>query len=534
MSNASQQARVIAFEGIDGAGKSTVIELVAEHLRASGVSVDLARIGKEHVSKPIREIRNLTRDRTNLDLGGRAELLLYASREAQVIEQHVRPALARGTTVLLDRSVLTPVVLGAYGRGLELASCETIAELAAGGISPDLTLIFDVEPRTSRIRKRLDKIRSRRTRDGGRKGLAGSGFSQRIRDGYLAIAARDRLPVFHAERSTPRDIASRVIAQLETGSFSEQPEDAIPWWEVDPDAAFEQALESLPPLLRLYFTRGLPLGRAVRAELLEHEPELAVWAADIEDPVLERGAALVPELVLERLAESAAAIPLRRRLAATHPVAVARSLVGVKGDEADRLRERLVELAPGAVLESLSGRSDPFALALRERLWKSADIHERAISVRDCDDPDSWCRRERLLAKDPAVLISTLRGVGARVDPILRAYADRAPKAVLRALRGRADASAHALRRDLIETGREVIDSIVGLADAESWALRERCAERWPSAVVASLVGLAEHPLTPKLVERCRQSAPGNLFLKRRLHLLTAAEQAAGSDDLDD
>jgi dTMP kinase len=518
---------VIAFEGVDGAGKSTVLGLVAEHLRSRGVDVSLPRIGKDHVSKPIREIRQLTRDRTNLDLCPRAELLLYASREAQVVEQHIRPAIASGATVLLDRSMLTPIVLGTHGRGLELDSCERITSEASGGLRPDLTLIFDVDPRTSRIRKRLEKIRTGNTRNGGRKGLAGSAFGERVREGYLQLAERDGLPVFRCERGSPQEIAAQVIALLETGSFVEEPDQATPWWSVDPAASFEEAVERLPGLLRLYFTRGLRLGRAIRSELLEREPALVIWAADLDDPVLVRGMAVAPELVLARLGATPEATALRNRLLVSHPLEVARSLVGVDGEEADRLRTQLAERVPGAVVESLVGRLDPFAIALRERLWKHADVHERAIGLQGCNDTESWRRRQKLLERDPAVVLPMLRGLPPeRVDPILEGYAERAPKAVLQALRGRGDTAAHRLRTRLLDTGREVIDSLIGLDDPTSWTLRELFCLRWPSTVVASLLGLAGDPRTPGLIARCRESAPGDLFLKRRLFLLNAPHES--------
>ncbi|PRQ06995.1 dTMP kinase [Enhygromyxa salina] len=516
------RGRVIAFEGVDGAGKSTVLALVAKHLRESGVTVSMPRVGKEHSSKPIREIRRLTRDRSNLSLLPRAESLLYASREAQVLDEHVRPALARGETVLLDRSMLTSIVIGAYGRGLELESCEAIATHASAGLDVDLTLIFDVDPRTSRIRKRLEKIRTKRSRDGGRKGLAGSGFKERIRSGYLELASRDHLPVFHTERSGPREVADRVISLLERGSFEEPPEDATPWWITDPDAPFELAAAALPPIVQLYFTRRMPLGRELRAGLLEREPELAIWASDLDDPLLVAAAELAPELVLARLGALDSGLvskdALRERLLESHPVEVARSLARVDGDAADRMRIQLAEAAPGAVVESLMGRGDAFAVTLRDRLWKHADAYERALGLQGCDDPESWRRRDKLLLKDPALVISSLRGLAIeRVDPILARYAALAPKPVLQALHGRGDATAHALRRELLDTGREVIDSLIGLDDPSAWGLREQLLERWPSTVAWSLGGLGDHPRTAAMLERCRACAPTDLFVSRRL-----------------
>ena len=521
---------MIAFEGVDGAGKSTVLQIVAERLREAGVSVSLPRVGKEHKSRPIRGIRRLTRGRVNLELRARAELLLYAAREAQVLDQHVRPALVRGDTVLLDRSMLTPVVLGAFGRGLDLRACERVTETAAAGLKPDLTVVFDVEPRTSRIRKRIDKIRKAKWRNAGRKGLAGSGLKHRIRAGYQSLAGRDDLPLIHTERSSPAQVAERVLSLLERGCFDEPEEDRHPWWLVDPRASFEEAVETLPPFLGLYFTRRLPVGRGLRSAWLEREPELVIWAADLDDPLLERASEIWPERVLERISALPRAAHLRLELMASHPEVVARSLVRVAGAEADRMREVLARRAPGAVLESLLGRSDAFALELRARLWKHGDSYERALSLQHCDDPDAWRRRARLLEKDPAVTIPTLVGLPPeRVDSILIYFAALAPKSVLKALRGRSDPTAHTLRVDLLDTGREVVDSIAGLDDPASWALRERCLERWPSTVATSLRGLSNFssdPRVSRLLQRCSSAAPDDLFLKRRRFQLEHAPES--------
>ena len=80
-------------------------------MRSQGQTVFLPRIGKEHASRPTRMIRALTRDPHNLHLRPRAELALFCAREAQVLGELVTPALDRGETVILDRSLLTALVL---------------------------------------------------------------------------------------------------------------------------------------------------------------------------------------------------------------------------------------------------------------------------------------------------------------------------------------------------------------------------------------------------------------------------------------
>ncbi|MCA9653360.1 MAG: hypothetical protein H6712_35670 [Myxococcales bacterium] len=81
--------KVIAFEGLDGAGKSTVIPLLRRHLRQAGHSGFLPRTGGEHSSQPTRMVRDLTRDRTDIELRPRTEMALYCAREAQVLDEQV-------------------------------------------------------------------------------------------------------------------------------------------------------------------------------------------------------------------------------------------------------------------------------------------------------------------------------------------------------------------------------------------------------------------------------------------------------------
>ena len=269
------QHQVIAFEGVDGAGKSTVIHQVAQALRDAGRVVHMPRIGKEHTSRPTKMIRRLTRDPRNLELSAMAEFYLYCAREAQIIEESVRPALARGEVVLLDRSMLTPVVLGSFGRGLDLDMCQRVAREATSGFEPDITLVFDVHPRTSRIRKRIAKVRSGEFRNSGRKGLGGTALKERVRDGYAIVAARLGYPVFAVERATPAQMGQRVLSVLAGGRVDQDEQDARPTWQMEPGEDFESALKRLDPVVALYMTRNLTVGRELRAAWAKREPELA-------------------------------------------------------------------------------------------------------------------------------------------------------------------------------------------------------------------------------------------------------------------
>ena len=526
--------RLIAFEGIDGAGKSTALERVAAALRARGLAVHRPREGKRHRSRPARAIRDLSRDVANLDLCPRAELALYCAREAQVLAESVGPALARGEIVLLDRSLLTPVVLGCWGRKLPLADCEAMARAAGGDQpSPELTLVFDVDPRTARQRKQIGKIRSHGFREGGRKGLAGSAFKARIRAGYLALAERDpSMRLIVNERDDPEQVTARVLAILD-GAPAQPELDATPWWRTDLelDRDLVAALDPLPEPLAIYLSRGLRSARARRERAKPREPSLVAWSLDHADPLLEA-------LVLGEHGDAVNALAnlrrvplgpddLRLRCAMKAPEAVARALLGVSGRAADELRRSLVAAIPpqqdparrqaiaGGLLESLAEREDRFAFELRELLWSEADSFDRAASLRGCSGDQAEQLRCELFEIDPARALDSLRGVDPKLaDERLEIYAATAPKPVLRALIGRADAHAHALRERLQATGSEVVESVARLTDDRSFALRDAAIDEWPLGVAASLLGVdLDEPRAADCFARLRALARGDVEL---------------------
>ncbi len=513
-----RKPRVIAFEGVDGSGKSTVVRLVASWLRKRGVPVFLPRSGKEHDSRPTRMIRRLTRDRRNLSLGPRSELQLYCAREAQILDELVTPALGRGETVLLDRGLLTPLVLGHWGRSLPMEDCEAATRVAAAGREPDLTLIFDVHPRTSRIRKRIEKIRNHRSRDGGRKGLAGTALKERIRDGYLAVANAKGYPLFHVERATPEELAERVIKVLEGGPVEGAPEDALPTWQVDPALTLADALELQSIPVALYMTRGLIFGRPLRAKGFEIEPQLVASGLDREDPLRARAVEVEPLYALSGWQRRPLdADDLRARVPVEHLEAGLRGLKGVEGEAADALRTAGVDQAPGAVCESLRNREDQWAVELRAATWEAADSYQRAESLIGCVGEDATSRREALFDRDPVAGLVSLRGVSdGGANRWLYKWADRAPKAVLGALVGRDDDVAHGLREALVQTGREAIDSLRGVDHPRAWALRLQMVERWPSTVLWSVAGTAASPSRDRVVAACCAHGPGDLHYLRR------------------
>jgi dTMP kinase len=149
------RGRLITIEGIDGAGKTTLAASLLDHLRGSGIEIELLR---EPGSVVVAEkIRTLVKDPA-LTIGARAETLLYAAARAQLVEEALLPVLERGTWVLLDRFVDSSLAYQGAGRGLGIDLVRAINEFGTGGLAPDRTLLLEIDPALGRARqgKRLE------------------------------------------------------------------------------------------------------------------------------------------------------------------------------------------------------------------------------------------------------------------------------------------------------------------------------------------------------------------------------------------
>ena len=166
----------ISFEGGDGSGKSTQIQILREFLEERGYDVILTR---EPGGTPISEkIRSIILDKANSEMDDMTEALLYAAARAQLVSQIIRPALEEGKVVICDRFVDSSMAYQAYARGLG-DSVKTITAFAVGDCMPDLTILLKVNPQvgSSRIGNReRDRIE-----------LASSDFHKKVYEGYLQL-----------------------------------------------------------------------------------------------------------------------------------------------------------------------------------------------------------------------------------------------------------------------------------------------------------------------------------------------------------
>ena len=174
--------KLIAFEGIDGSGKTTVIRRVFDEMIHQGVPVVLTREpGGTDLGSRIRALL--------LDQGetmyAETELLLMCADRAEHVRSFILPALAKGTHVLTDRYAASTLAYQGYGSGLDLAIVRNAIDVAIAGLWPDSTILIDV-PVDAANERRASDVRSLNTID--RRDRA---YRDRVRNGFLNLADSD-------------------------------------------------------------------------------------------------------------------------------------------------------------------------------------------------------------------------------------------------------------------------------------------------------------------------------------------------------
>lgn len=204
----------ITFEGPEGSGKSTQIKLAYRALLAFGCDVLLTR---EPGGTPIGDqIRHTVHEVKNSEMSPVAELLLYSASRAQLVAELIRPSLEAGKLVLCDRFADSTLAYQGYGRRLDLTMLRDITRYATQGLSPDLTLLFDIDVQIG-IGRRVTGGEEMNRLD-----LESVQFHERVRAGYHELAEQEprRWKVIDANR--PIEALHRDVMSILKQALSEQ------------------------------------------------------------------------------------------------------------------------------------------------------------------------------------------------------------------------------------------------------------------------------------------------------------------------
>jgi dTMP kinase len=208
------KGRLISFEGLDGAGKTTQMDLLERWLQARGVPYVRTR---EPGGTPLGvEIRRLLLNRPDLAIVPLAEAFLFQADRAQHFATLVIPALCEGKLVISDRCFDASIAYQGYARGVGVELVEQLSMLATQGYKPDLTILLDLDP--SEVHRRTDTTsdQSGTREEPTRFDAEAEDFHRRVQEGFRALARAhpERIKVVDASRSA-EEIHQEIVELVE-------------------------------------------------------------------------------------------------------------------------------------------------------------------------------------------------------------------------------------------------------------------------------------------------------------------------------
>jgi dTMP kinase len=186
----------ITFEGVEGAGKTSILHSVGTKLQELGFDVVTTREpGGIDIAEKIRDI---ILNPTHTAMDGRTEALLYAAARRQHLVEKVLPALEKGKVILCDRFIDSSLAYQGYARDLGMDEVFTINQFAIQNAMPDLTLLFDIEPK-----KGLERIAANKDRERNRLDLEKIAFHEKVYEAYQLLVKQfpERMKVINADQS---------------------------------------------------------------------------------------------------------------------------------------------------------------------------------------------------------------------------------------------------------------------------------------------------------------------------------------------
>ena len=192
----------ITFEGIDGSGKTTQVELLKLYFENLGKTVITIRDpGSTLISE---KIRNILLDSNNLSISPQSETLLFTAARAQIVHEVIKPSLEKNKIVICDRFIDSTSAYQGYGRDMNLVNIGYLNKFAMQGIHPNFTFLIDISTQesTNRLNKSsLDRME-----------LAGNDFYEKVRAGYIDLVKNFPERIFRIDGRLPiEDIHSKII-----------------------------------------------------------------------------------------------------------------------------------------------------------------------------------------------------------------------------------------------------------------------------------------------------------------------------------
>ena len=194
----------IAFEGINGCGKTTLHKLLSAKLQESGKIVCNTR---EPGGTPLgQELRKLLLEWQGEPKSHRAELLMFAADRAEHVDKVIRPHLAKGSWVLTDRFIYSTITFQGHGRGIDRTLIDEANKLAVQGTLPQLVILLDVSPEEA-----FKRIASRNSHARDSFEDEELAFHKRIREGFLECARESEVPFLVLDATkTPEELCAEA------------------------------------------------------------------------------------------------------------------------------------------------------------------------------------------------------------------------------------------------------------------------------------------------------------------------------------
>ncbi len=190
----------ITFEGGEGCGKSTHSGLLLKKLEQQNIPVILTH--EPGGTALGDELRKALKKKRGSFVSPQAELFLVAASRAQLVAEVIRPALEEGKIVICDRFTHSTMVYQGYGRGLDFTAIQMVNNMATRNLNPDLVIFLDIPPEQGLARKQNLKDRFE---------LEDLSFHQRVRAGYVKLAAADPDHWLVIDASLPKDEVAGII-----------------------------------------------------------------------------------------------------------------------------------------------------------------------------------------------------------------------------------------------------------------------------------------------------------------------------------